>query len=53
MFLKIQDKRGAFLKGYGSYLKTLGTMEQNELLGKLSVMGFGNFMGIGRNIGQK
>ena len=50
---KITDKRGYFIKNYGSTLKTLGTMERNELLGKLSVMGFGNFMGIGRNIGQK
>jgi len=50
---KITDKRGYFIKNYGSTLKTLGTMEQNELLGKFPVMGFGNFMGIGRNIGQK
>jgi hypothetical protein len=50
---KIQDKRGYFINNYGSTLKTLGTMEQNELLGKFPVMGFGNFMGIGQNIGQK
>jgi hypothetical protein len=50
---KITDKRGYFIKNYGSYLKTLGSMEQNELLGKFPVMGFNNFMNIGRNIGQK
>jgi hypothetical protein len=50
---KIQDKRGYFIKNYGSYLKTLGTMERNELLGKFPAMGFNNFMNIGRNIGQK
>lgn len=50
---KITDKRGYFIKNYGSYLKTLGSMEQNQLLSKFSIMGFGNFMNIGRNIGQK
>jgi hypothetical protein len=50
---KIRDKRGYFIQNYGSYLKTLGSMEQNALLGKFPVMGFGNFMNIGRNIGQK
>lgn len=50
---KITDKRGYFIKNYGSYLKTLGSMEQNELLGKFHVMGFSNFMNIGRNIRQK
>jgi hypothetical protein len=50
---KIQDKRGYFIKNYGSYLKTLGTMERNELLGKFPAIGFNNFMNIGRNIGQK
>ncbi len=50
---KITDKRGYFIKNYGSYLKTLGSMEQNQLLSKFPVMGFGNFMNIGRNIRQK
>jgi hypothetical protein len=50
---KITDKRGYFIKNYGSYLKTLGTMEQNGLLGKFPVMGFNQFQNIGRNIGQK
>ena len=50
---KIRDKRGYFVKNYGSYLKILGSMEKNELLSKFPVMGFDNFMNIGRNIGQK
>lgn len=50
---KITDKRGYFIENYGSYLKTLGNMEQNELLSKFSVMSFNNFMNIGNNIRQK
>jgi hypothetical protein len=50
---KITDKRGYFLSNYGSYLKTLGSMEQNSLLSKFPVMGFDKFQNIGRNIGQK
>lgn len=50
---KIQDKRGYFIQNYGSYLKTLGSMEQNALLGKFPVMGFNNFMNVGKNIGQR
>lgn len=50
---KISDKRGYFIQNYGSYLKTLGSMEQNELLGKFPIVGFNNFMNIGKNIGQK
>ena len=50
---KIQDKRGYFIQNYGSYLKTLGSMEQNALLGKFPVMGFSNFMNVGKNIGQR
>ncbi len=50
---KIQDKRGEFIRGYGSYLKTLGTMEQNQLLSRFPVIGFDRFMNIGRNIGQR
>lgn len=49
----ITDKRGYFIKNYGSYLKTLGTVEQNQLLGKFPVMGFNQFQNIGRNTGQK
>ena len=50
---KITDKRGYFLSNYGSYLKTLGSMEQNGLLGKFPVMGFNQFQNISRNIGQR
>lgn len=50
---KITDKKGYFIKYYGSSLKTLGTMEQNELLGKFPVMPFNQFTNIGKNIGQK
>jgi len=50
---KIKDKRGYFVKNYGSYLKILGNMERNELLGKFPVMGFDRFQNIGRNIAQK
>jgi hypothetical protein len=50
---KISDKKGYFMKYYGSTLKTLGTMEQNELLSKFPVMPFNQFMNIGKNIGQK
>ena len=50
---KIRDKRKYFIDNYGSYLKILGSMEKNELLSKFPVMGFDNFMNIGRNIGQK
>ena len=50
---KITDKRGYFLSNYGSYLKTLGSMEQNGLLGKFPVMGFNQFQNIGGNIGQR
>jgi hypothetical protein len=50
---KIRDKRGYFIQNYGSYLKTLGSMEQNALLGKFPVMSFDQFQNIGRNIGQR
>ena len=50
---KITDKKNYFMQNYGSALKTLGTMEQNGLLGKFPVMGFNQFQNIGRNIGQK
>jgi hypothetical protein len=50
---KITNKREYFLKYYGSSLKQLGSLEQNELLGKFPVMGFNQFMNIGRNIRQK
>lgn len=50
---KIRDKRGYFIQNYGSYLKTLGSMEQNSLLGKFPVMGYNNFMNVGKNIGQR
>jgi hypothetical protein len=50
---KIQDKKTYFMKQYGSYLKTLGTMEQNQLLSKFPAMGFNQFQNIGQNIGQK
>ena len=47
---KIQDKRGYFMKNYGNDLKQLGTMEQNELLGKFPVMPFNQFMNVGKNL---
>jgi hypothetical protein len=50
---KISDKRGYFIKNYGSYLRSLGSMEQNQILGKFPVMGFNQFQNIGRNIGQR
>lgn len=50
---KITNKREYFLKYYGSSLKQLGSLDQNELLGKFPVMGFNQFMNIGRNIRQK
>jgi hypothetical protein len=50
---KITDKKGYFMKYYGSTLKTLGTIEQNELLSKFPAMPFNQFMNIGKNIGQK
>lgn len=50
---KISDKRGYFLSNYGSYLKSLGSMEQNQLLSKFPAMGFNQFQNIGRNIGQR
>jgi len=50
---KIRNKREYFVKNYGSYLKMLGSMEQNELLSKFPIMSYDRFMNIGRNIGQK
>ena len=50
---KIRDKRKYFIQNYSSYLKMLGSMEQNELLSKFPVMSYGKFMNIGNNIGQK
>lgn len=49
----IKDKKGYFIKNYGSYLKQLGSMEQNQLLSKFPAMSFDRFMNIGNNIGQK
>ena len=46
-------KIARILDANGNYLKTLGTMEQNGLLGKFPAMGFNQFQNIGRNIGQK
>ena len=50
---KITDKRAYFVNAYGSSLKTLGTVEQNQLLSKFPVMPFNQFTNIGNNIGQK
>lgn len=50
---KITDKKGYFMKNYGSYLKTLGSMEQNELLGKFPIMSLNQGLNIMKNIGQK
>jgi hypothetical protein len=49
----IPDKKAYFVNAYGSSLKTLGTMEQNQLLSKFPVMPFNQFTNIGNNIGQK
>jgi hypothetical protein len=50
---KITNAKNYFMKNYESILKTLGTMEQNELLDKFPIMGFNQFKNIGRNIRQK
>lgn len=50
---KITDKKGYFMKNYGSTLKTLGTMEQSQLLNKFPVMPFNQGLNIMKNIGQK
>lgn len=49
----IKDKKTYFLKHWSDSLKKLGTLEQNELLGKFPAMAFDKFMNIGQNIGQK
>ena len=49
----IKDKKSYFLKHWSDSLKKLGTLEQNELLDKFSIMPFDKFMNIGKNIGQK
>ncbi len=49
----IKDKKSSFLKHWSDSLKKLGTLEQNELLDKFSIMPFDKFMNIGKNIGQK
>ena len=50
---KITDKKGYFMQNYGSTLKTLGTMEQSQLLNKFPVMPFNQALNIMKNIGQK
>ena len=50
---KITDKKGYFMQNYGSTLKTLGTMEQSQLLSKFPVMPFNQGLNIMKNIGQK
>jgi hypothetical protein len=50
---KITDKKGYFMQNYGSTLKTLGTMEQSQLLNKFPVMPFNQGLNIMKNIGQK
>lgn len=49
----IKDKKAYFLKHWSDSLKKLGTLEQNELLGKFPAMAFDKFMNIGQNIGQQ
>ena len=41
------------MQNYGSTLKTLGTMEQSQLLNKFPVMPFNQGLNIMKNIGQK
>ena len=50
---KITDKKRYFMQNYGSTLKTLGTMEQSQLLNKFPVMPFNQALNIMKNIGQK
>ena len=50
---KITDKKGYFMQNYGSTLKTLGTMEQSQLLNKFPVMSLNQGLNIMKNIGQK
>ena len=50
---KIPDKKGYFMQNYGSSLKTLGTMEQSQLLNKFPVMSLNQGLNIMKNIGQK
>jgi hypothetical protein len=49
----ILDKKAYFLEHWSGALKTLGTMEQNELLYKFPVMSFDKGLDIIKNIGQK
>jgi len=49
----IKDKKAYFLKHWSDSLKKLGTMEQNELLGKFPVMDMNKGLQIMKNIGQK
>ena len=49
----IKDKKAYFLKNWNDSLKKLGTMEQNELLGKFPVMDMNKGLQIMKNIGQK
>jgi len=49
----IVDKRTYFLKNWNSALKTLGTLEQKELLDKLPITSIEKGLGIMKNIGQK
>ena len=50
---KIKDKKAYFLEHWSDSLKKLGTLEQNELLGKFPSMSFDQGINIMRNIGQK
>ena len=50
---KISNKKGYFIKNYGSTLKTIGSIEQREILDGFNMMSFNNFMNIGKNTGQK
>jgi len=49
----IKDKKAYFLEHWSDSLKKLGTLEQNELLGKFPSMSFDQGINIMRNIGQK
>jgi hypothetical protein len=49
----IKDKKAYFLEHWSDSLKKLGTLEQNELLGKFPATSFDQGINIMKNIGQK
>ena len=49
----IKNKRAYFIKNYGSSLKTLGSMERNDLLDNFNTRSFDEWMEIAKNLGVK